>query len=210
VLPGAIGPLPGVPAVDTTRPPRTVASWVSPLHGAARSVSVPQVARTRDTPPHRSVNAPTESTGSAYWLSPPSGTLPSRVRSEPSRVRRSVRARRSTPTPNTSSVVAPGGSAGPNRWPFGTAAFSTRPSPIAGPTLAPVASTPGCWVSLMLKKSPLTPATAPRASAIAETGARAATAPGCNRSTRTRGSRRSTVSTWACAVPWDAGMSNRA
>jgi hypothetical protein len=51
-------------------------------------------------------------------------------------------------------VPVPGGSAGPNRCPVGTAAFSARPPAIAGPTLAPVASTPGCWTSVMLKKSP--------------------------------------------------------
>lgn len=83
------------------------------------------------------------------------------MRTEPDRLSPSIRARRSTPTPNTSSVLVPGGSAGPKRWPFGTAAFRARPLAITGPTLAPVASTPGCWVSLMLKKSPFTPATAP-------------------------------------------------
>lgn len=36
------------------------------LHGAARSVSVPQVARTRETLPHLDVNAPMVPTGSAY------------------------------------------------------------------------------------------------------------------------------------------------
>ncbi len=115
VVPASIAPRPGVSAVATTRPPLTVTSWVSVLHGAARSVSVPQVARTRETEPQSAVNAPTELTGSAYWLSPPSPKFPMAVRTEPVSVRSSSRARRSTPMPRTSSVEVPGGSAGPNR-----------------------------------------------------------------------------------------------
>lgn len=75
-------------------------------------------------------------------------------------------------------MVTPGGMAGPNRWPSGTAALRGWPLAIAGPTGAPVGGTPGCWVSVMLKKSPLIPPTAPTPSASAETGERAATAPG--------------------------------
>lgn len=207
-MPEVTGPLPGVSADDTTRPWRTVTSYVSVLHGAARFVSVPQVARTRDTAPQSEVNAPTEPTGRAYWLRPPSGSRRPSASTDPSRVMRSRRTRRSTPTPKTSSVVVPGGSAGPKRWPSGTADLSVRPLATAGPTEAPVASTPGCWDSVMLKKSPLTPPTAPLASASEETVARPPTASGCSRSTRTRALRRSTLSTWACVSPFAAGMSN--
>lgn len=45
-------PAPGASSTAVTRPRRTVTSAVSVLHGAARSVSVPQVARTRDAGPH--------------------------------------------------------------------------------------------------------------------------------------------------------------
>lgn len=105
-------------------------------------------------------------------------------------------------------MVVPGGSEGPKRWPFGTAAFSWCPEAIAGPTEAPVAATPGCWVSVMSKKSPLTAPCAPRASASRETGRRAATAPGVSRSTETRLLRRSTVSRCPCACPCEAAKVN--
>ncbi len=164
------------------------------MHGADRSVSVPHVARTREAAPHREVNAPTPPTGSAYWLNPRSRSAPRLVSTTPSSVSRSSRARRSAPTPSTASVVTPGGIAGPKRCPSGTAAFSGNPPATAGPTGAPVGSTPGCCASEMLKKSPLTAPTAPPSSASRETGARAATAPGYSRSKETRGSRRSTVS----------------
>lgn len=62
------------------------------LHGAARSVSVPQVDRTRETLPQSEVNAPTEPTGSAYWFSPPSASFPSDVVTDPSSARSSRRA----------------------------------------------------------------------------------------------------------------------
>lgn len=65
-MPSVIGPLPGVSAEATTRPWRTVTSWVSVVHGAPRFVSVPQTERARDTAPQSLVNAPTEPTGSAY------------------------------------------------------------------------------------------------------------------------------------------------
>ncbi len=97
--------------------------------------------------------------------------------------------------------------AGPKRWPFGTAALSTAPLAIAGPTDAPVTATPGCWTSLMLKKSPLTAATAPLALASLETAARAATAPGWRRLTRTRELLRSTLSRCAWVTPLAALMS---
>ena len=58
------------------------------------------------------------------------------------------------------SADVPGGSGGPNRCPSGTAPLSGRPPSTSGPDDDPVGGTPE-WVSLMLKKSPFTPATAP-------------------------------------------------
>ena len=126
-LPASTPPPPGRSSTVATRPFRTVTSAVRVLHGAARSVSVPQVARTRDAGPHRSVYAPMPFTGSAYWLSPRSGSFPSAVSTAPRSISRSSRARPSWPTPMTSSVVAPGGIAGPNRWPFGHRALQLPP-----------------------------------------------------------------------------------
>lgn len=130
------------------------------------------------------------------------------VVTEPSRAMLSRRAVPSVVTPSTSLVPVPGGRAGPKRWPLGTAALSACPPAIAGPTGAPVAATPGCWVSVLLKKSPLTPATAPAEPASRDTVARAATFPGYSSPTPTWVLRRSTLSTWACVTPLAAWMSN--
>ena len=176
VLPRAIGPAArACRPTATTRPSRTVTSWVSVLQGAPGSVSVPQVARTRDALPQSLVNAPTEPTGSAYWLSPPSGSrLSGGAHFDPSRRGRPGGPGGRSPRRARPRCVTPGGIAGPKRWPFGTAPLRARPLATAGPTGAPVASTPGCWVSVMLKKSPLIAADrALTPSASADTAARA-------------------------------------
>ncbi len=148
------------------------------------------------------------STGIAYWLKPLSGSSSSAVRTDPSSSRWSRRPTPFVPTPKTSSVLTPDGIAGPKRCPSGTAAFSARPPATAGPTGAPVASTPGCWASAMLKKSPFTPPTAPRPSAMCDSRSRAATEPGCSRSTETRRSRRSTVSRCPYVAPCEPRTEN--
>lgn len=179
-----MAPLPGVAVMWLTTPSATVTSMVSVLHGALRLVSVPQVDRCRVAVPHTGVNRPTPFSRMAYWLSPSSGKPPAGVSTLPSMVSRASRPRSPVSTPMTSSVVMPGGMPGPWRWPLGTAAFRSTPPAIAGPT--------GALVCPMLKKSPLTPATASRASAMSDTSSRAATAPGCSRSTATCGLPRST------------------
>lgn len=116
-----IAPAPTTSDTPVTTPRRTVTSAVFVLHGSPRTSSVPQTARCRETSPHRESNTPALPTGSAYWLSPRRAMDVRPARMLPVRCSRPTRPRRSVPMPITSSADVPGGSAGPNRCPSGTA-----------------------------------------------------------------------------------------